>query len=499
MAIKKLRFPLEMENGAEVRTIEELRENFSMEKVLMYFSDGKLIKWLRNNYLDEEAEAVSELDPKDPDLNRKLCDIFDVEYNESAKVNIEEITANKQRLTRLKEYTSDEKLADVIDIIAFDQNELDGLLSEGAKEVYLCGSWFRIPLNRENVRYIGINQPIAEINSLEEVDFKAMNISFQNIKFDEEYSKIVEKKKFDADFSGSADNWTEPRIKQCKRCIELNDNNVEKIYEKFKADGYVHYSLVLLDYRHDYYHEKNEYTYSISIGSGMCDLRNLITIIADNTSYMKKYMELSKSKINLLKMKHCEYDGYRTNLPKELLRYSGLVLINNLKTQEETEMHLLGRSSITYKEETEMHLLGIRSSKTYNEYSQIHYSDADVIGVWVPEKLNKRILSYAINKEVRVKFKDYCEYQGYILPFDIMRDILSDKDTILISEKSQGGMYLFRDSVTYSPWVARYSSDGFSEKNQIYKACTKDDSFCFENEYVPVDNVSRIRPCSDKE
>ena len=88
MAIKKIRFPLEMDNGAEARTLDELREHFSMEKVVLYYSDGKLLKWLRNNYLDEEAEAISELDPKDPELNRKICGIFDVEYNESAKVEI---------------------------------------------------------------------------------------------------------------------------------------------------------------------------------------------------------------------------------------------------------------------------------------------------------------------------------------------------------------------------------------------------------------------------
>lgn len=31
---KKIRFPLEMDNGVEVRSVEELRENFSIARVI---------------------------------------------------------------------------------------------------------------------------------------------------------------------------------------------------------------------------------------------------------------------------------------------------------------------------------------------------------------------------------------------------------------------------------------------------------------------------------
>ncbi len=43
---RKIRFPLRMKNGAEVRTLEELRENFDLESVLGYYTDGKLQTWL---------------------------------------------------------------------------------------------------------------------------------------------------------------------------------------------------------------------------------------------------------------------------------------------------------------------------------------------------------------------------------------------------------------------------------------------------------------------
>ena len=77
---RKIRFPLKMKNGVEVRTLDELKENFDLESVLGYFIDGKLATWLADRYYDEKAEAVSALSAEMPDLNAKLCEILEVEY-----------------------------------------------------------------------------------------------------------------------------------------------------------------------------------------------------------------------------------------------------------------------------------------------------------------------------------------------------------------------------------------------------------------------------------
>ena len=45
---KKIRFSLEMENGRKIRTLDELRENFSLTKVVEYFDDQKLFHWLED-------------------------------------------------------------------------------------------------------------------------------------------------------------------------------------------------------------------------------------------------------------------------------------------------------------------------------------------------------------------------------------------------------------------------------------------------------------------
>lgn len=43
--VKLTKFPLEMENGARVRSIEELRENADVKSIVTYFLDGRLRRW----------------------------------------------------------------------------------------------------------------------------------------------------------------------------------------------------------------------------------------------------------------------------------------------------------------------------------------------------------------------------------------------------------------------------------------------------------------------
>ena len=62
---KKIKFTLEMKDGVQVRTLEDLQENFDIEKVVGYFSDGKLQTWLDERYYEDEAEAISKLSKDD--------------------------------------------------------------------------------------------------------------------------------------------------------------------------------------------------------------------------------------------------------------------------------------------------------------------------------------------------------------------------------------------------------------------------------------------------
>lgn len=188
---KKIRFPLEMENGAEVRGLDELKENFSLTQVLLYLENGKLIAWLRDRYEDEIADALEKLELSDKELPRKVSEIFGVPYDDDAEQDMEGALKRKRKLNLFTEYNIDSKYKQNVDNIAYDQDDLYDLLDSGAKTVYLYGEKFYIPLGKGNVSYIGINEPVAVISSEKAVDFSAKGITFENCVFNEKYAQLV--------------------------------------------------------------------------------------------------------------------------------------------------------------------------------------------------------------------------------------------------------------------------------------------------------------------
>ncbi|SDZ94356.1 tetratricopeptide repeat protein [Selenomonas ruminantium] len=189
---KKIKFTLEMKDGVQARTLEDLQENFDMEKVVGYFTDGRLQTWLEERYYEDEAEAVSKMSKDATDFHKKLCEALGVAVveEELSAIDIEEVERRKQRLENLRQYTAEKNILDKVDFVAFNQEELGDLLSDGVSEIILCNGSFRIPLKQKNKKYIGVGRVEAVIKSEEKVDFSALGISFVNVKFDEKYDKL---------------------------------------------------------------------------------------------------------------------------------------------------------------------------------------------------------------------------------------------------------------------------------------------------------------------
>ena len=189
---KKVRFPLEMENGIEVRSMEELRDNFSISKVICYLKEGKLVTWLRDRYANDIADLIEELELQDERLAEKVSEIFDVPYDEASEKELEKAAERAERIKKLKEYTDDRRYEKVIDTVAFEQDELYDLLDEDVNTVYLCGERFSIPLSKPGVVYIGINQPVVVIDSKVEVDWDEKEITVENVVFDKKYQAVLD-------------------------------------------------------------------------------------------------------------------------------------------------------------------------------------------------------------------------------------------------------------------------------------------------------------------
>ncbi|HRU97403.1 MAG TPA: hypothetical protein P5092_08265 [Ruminococcus sp.] len=184
---RKIRFPIKMKNGAEVRTLDELKENFDLESVLGYFTDGRLATWLSDRYYDEKAEAVAALSADMPDLNAKLCEILEVEYqaeNDEADVNL--IAKRREKIQIISGVTDNKEILDNIDLVAMDQDELFDILDESPEKVYLYGDKFEIPFGKKNISYIGIDAPLVVLEKEKGIYlYKKNDIKFSNVKFED--------------------------------------------------------------------------------------------------------------------------------------------------------------------------------------------------------------------------------------------------------------------------------------------------------------------------
>ena len=201
---RKIKFPLKMKDGYDARSIEELREHFDLESVLGYFADGRLQTWLRDRYLDDEAQQVSELDSNDSDLVTKICTILGVEAPvQAVSVNVHEINRYNEKKKLLLEKYPDSELLNNIDAVAFNDDDILQIMEKGIKEIYLIDNEFDFPFERNDRKIVKKDgSPLTSDNIIHLLDCKfigkgtslhidgdtiavcrALRIQFENINF----------------------------------------------------------------------------------------------------------------------------------------------------------------------------------------------------------------------------------------------------------------------------------------------------------------------------
>ena len=190
--MKKIKLPLEMAGGVQVRTIDELKENWDLEKVLNYYLNGKLQTWLADRYYTELADEVAALSgtTDNTELQHNLCNIFGIEIKEDL-VDVEAVAKRNRKLEILRHYTADDAVLKNVDKVAFNQEELADLLDEDESVIYLCDNKFSIPLSLKGKKYIGLGDVEIQINSKEYVDFTKLEIELVNVHFNKEYDELI--------------------------------------------------------------------------------------------------------------------------------------------------------------------------------------------------------------------------------------------------------------------------------------------------------------------
>jgi hypothetical protein len=180
--------------NAQVTDLKELQKNFDLAAVLAYYKNERLVKWLEERYYEDEAKKIKALDPNASDFKQQLCAALGASYeSEADNIDVKAVFAKNEKRERLRQFTADDNMLANVDKVAFSQEDLADLLDNGAKEIYLCGDSFDIPLSKEGVRYIGVknpNNPVVNIEANELVDFEIKGIFFEGIAFCESYEKL---------------------------------------------------------------------------------------------------------------------------------------------------------------------------------------------------------------------------------------------------------------------------------------------------------------------
>ena len=233
---RKIRFPLKMKNGAEVRTLDELKENFDLESVLGYFTDGKLQTWLEDRYYDIEAQKLSELDADSSNLKTQLCAVFGIEFAEEQadNIDIDVINRRNEKKNILSQLIDNAEVLNNIDSVALNQDDLLDCYDLGLSTIYLVGDTvFSIPVSVTNVTYIGLCGAKVEIRATDDVDFKEKNITFEGVSFIGDINPAAQdNKRTNVSNSVNVNSVPECDGTNFKKILELaKSGNVEAQYE----------------------------------------------------------------------------------------------------------------------------------------------------------------------------------------------------------------------------------------------------------------------------
>ena len=169
-------FSLELKS-VEVKTLEELREHFDLEKIVEYFKSGELVEWLADRFYDDEADALENLSAEDKNLAQKICAALGVECDE----DLEFTQRIREKKKILAEKTDDQNIIDNAAITALNQDDLANLLHMDYQTIYLCGENFTVPVRVADKKYIGIlGTPKIKIKANSDEALAAKNIVFEN-------------------------------------------------------------------------------------------------------------------------------------------------------------------------------------------------------------------------------------------------------------------------------------------------------------------------------
>lgn len=86
--------------------LEKLRREFIADCAMKYFRSGELLEWLSERNYKEAASAIRAVDPNDPEVGRKVCEVFGIKTEETPRESLFEATTTISNLTGLHALTA---------------------------------------------------------------------------------------------------------------------------------------------------------------------------------------------------------------------------------------------------------------------------------------------------------------------------------------------------------------------------------------------------------
>lgn len=189
--MKKIKFPLEMAEGTQVRELEELQQYFDLERAIEYFSNGKLQKWLANTYNDDILEEIEQLTGREENFISKFTSALGVD-NDKKNLNVQKVINKSLLREKLKEFFPNEKVEEIAPFTVETQEELERLSGKKCKKIYLLQNKFYISKDMKNIYFIGIGNPQIEVEAEERKDFEKQKIRLKGVKpINEDTKKII--------------------------------------------------------------------------------------------------------------------------------------------------------------------------------------------------------------------------------------------------------------------------------------------------------------------
>lgn len=186
-----------MKDGVMVRTIEELRQHFDAEKLLLHFMNGKLQKWLSERHYSKYVEDIEKLDIND-DILTELCGVLEIDCSGvSTPLDISKVEKKNEKLTQIKKYTDSKEVLDNLHLVAMNQTEFETMLKSNSKTIYLFGKVFTCPDNLSDITIEGINNPTLILKTTKVIDFKKVKVVLRNITFDSAYQQLIKKQQYE--------------------------------------------------------------------------------------------------------------------------------------------------------------------------------------------------------------------------------------------------------------------------------------------------------------